>query len=95
MVYELSNMPWWEAEEKLKESKLVIVPVGATEQHGLHLGLGADWIQAWTFANKVGKKTGRPIFREAQRDVFKKLLFFFLKPVILFTRRNIFYEYFQ
>lgn len=61
MVYELSNMPWWEAEEKFKESNLVIVPVGATEQHGLHLGLGADWIQAWTFANKVGQKTGKVV----------------------------------
>jgi creatinine amidohydrolase len=61
MTHELSNMPWWEAEEKFRESKLVIVPVGATEQHGLHLGLGADWIQAWTFANKIGAKTGKVV----------------------------------
>jgi creatinine amidohydrolase len=59
MTYELSNMTWWEAEEKFKESTLVIVPVGATEQHGLHLGLGSDWIQAWAFAEKVSQKTGR------------------------------------
>jgi len=59
MVYELSNMTWWEAEDRFKKSHLVIVPVGATEQHGLHIGLGADWIQAWEIANRVGKKIDR------------------------------------
>lgn len=57
MVYELSNMPWWEAQEKFKTTKLAIVPVGAVEQHGLHLGVGADWIQAWDIAKRVGEKT--------------------------------------
>jgi len=59
MVYELSNMTWWEAEDKFKKSHLVIVPVGATEQHGLHIGLGADWIQAWEIAKRVGEKIDR------------------------------------
>jgi creatinine amidohydrolase len=57
MVYELSNMAWWEAEEKIRNSKLVIIPVGATEQHGLHLGVGADWIQANEIARRVGEKS--------------------------------------
>jgi creatinine amidohydrolase len=57
MVYELSNMSWIEAEEKFKKTKVAIIPVGAVEQHGLHLGLGADWIQAWNIANRVGEKT--------------------------------------
>jgi creatinine amidohydrolase len=57
MVYELSNMAWWEAEEKLKKTKVAIIPVGATEQHGLHIGLGADWIQAWEIAKRVGEKS--------------------------------------
>ena len=61
MVYELSNMTWWEAENKLQQSKVVIIPVGATEQHGLHLGLGADWIQAWEMADRVGKKIDRVV----------------------------------
>lgn len=56
MVYELSNMTWIDAEDKFKQSKLAIVPTGAMEQHGPHLGLGADWLQAWTIADKVGKK---------------------------------------
>lgn len=50
-------MAWWEAEEKLKKTKVAIVPVGATEQHGLHIGLGADWIQAWEIAKRVGEKS--------------------------------------
>lgn len=45
-MFELSNMTWPEAEEKFGETRLAIVPIGATEQHGLHLGVGADWIQA-------------------------------------------------
>ena len=57
MVYELANMSWNEALEKFKDSKIAIVPTGANEQHGLHLGTGADWIQAETIAKKVGEKT--------------------------------------
>jgi creatinine amidohydrolase len=57
MVHELSNMSWMEAEEKFKKTKLALVPVGAVEQHGMHLGVGADWIQAWNIAEKVGEKT--------------------------------------
>ena len=58
MDYELSNMTWWEAKERFSKTKLAIVPTGAVEQHGLHLGLGADWIQAWNIAKRVGEKTG-------------------------------------
>jgi creatinine amidohydrolase len=57
MVWELSNMSWIEADEKFKSAKVVIVPTGAVEQHGPHLGLGADWIQAWNLAKQVGEKT--------------------------------------
>ena len=57
-MFELSNMTWPEAEEKFGETRLAIVPIGATEQHGLHLGVGADWIQAWNIARKLGERTG-------------------------------------
>jgi len=50
-------MTWWEAEEKIRDTKVAIIPVGATEQHGLHIGLGADWIQAWEIAKRVGEKS--------------------------------------
>jgi creatinine amidohydrolase len=57
-MFELSNMTWPEAEEKLEKTNLAIVPIGATEQHGHHLGVGADWIQAWNIAKRVGERTG-------------------------------------
>jgi creatinine amidohydrolase len=57
MVWELSNMSWIEAEAKFKSTKVVIIPTGAVEQHGPHLGLGTDWIQAWNLAKQVGEKT--------------------------------------
>ena len=57
MVYELSNLTWWEAEDKFRETRIAIFPIGSVEQHGLHLGVGADWIQAWEIAMKVGERT--------------------------------------
>jgi len=58
MDFELSNMTWVEARERFGASKLAIVPIGSTEQHGHHLGVGADWIQAWDIARRVGERTG-------------------------------------
>ncbi|UCD44101.1 MAG: creatininase family protein [Candidatus Bathyarchaeota archaeon] len=58
MSFELSNMTWIEARERFGASKLAIVPIGSTEQHGHHLGVGADWIQAWEIARRVGERTG-------------------------------------
>lgn len=59
MTYELSNMTWIEAEENFSRSRVVIIPTGSVEQHGLHIGVGADWIQAWEIAKRVGERTGR------------------------------------
>jgi creatinine amidohydrolase len=58
MVSELSNMTWIEAGEKLEKTRFAIVPVGSVEQHGLHLGLGSDWIEAWNIAKRVSERTG-------------------------------------
>jgi creatinine amidohydrolase len=49
---------WPEIEGRLKVTKTVLFPVGSTEQHGHHLGVGADWIQAEEIAHRVGKKCG-------------------------------------
>ncbi len=57
MVYDLSDMSWVEAEEKFKKTRIAVIPIGAVEQHGLHLGVGADWIQAENIAKRVGEKT--------------------------------------
>ena len=57
-MVELSDLSWMEAVEKFKTTKLAIIPTGANEQHGPHLGLGADWIIAREIAKRVGEKTG-------------------------------------
>ncbi len=54
MVYDLSNMSWVEAEEKFTKTRIAVIPIGAVEQHGLHLGVGADWIQAENIARRLG-----------------------------------------
>jgi creatinine amidohydrolase len=58
LSYEYSNLTWVEIEKHLSKSKLVVFPVGSVEQHGHHLGVGADWIQAWEIARRVGEKSG-------------------------------------
>jgi len=57
-MVELSNLSWIEAQEKFKETRLAVVPTGAVEQHGPHLGVGADWIIGWEIARHVAEKTG-------------------------------------
>ena len=47
---------WPELEERLKTTKTVLFPVGSVEQHGHHLGVGADYIQADAIAHRVGEK---------------------------------------
>ena len=49
---------WPELEERLKTTKTVLFPVGSVEQHGHHLGVGADYIQADAIAHRVGEKCG-------------------------------------
>ncbi|HUS79459.1 MAG TPA: creatininase family protein [Patescibacteria group bacterium] len=56
-MVELSDLTWPEAEEKFKD-QLALIPIGSMEQHGRHLGVGADWIQAWNIAKRVGERTG-------------------------------------
>src|SRR4030042_4345000 len=57
-MWEFSNMTWPEVEARFKESRIAVLPVGSVEQHGHHLGVGADWIQAWEIAKRVGEKSG-------------------------------------
>jgi creatinine amidohydrolase len=38
-----------------------ILPVGATEQHGPHLGSGVDWVLADKLCAVVGERTGVPV----------------------------------
>src|SRR5690606_37518041 len=42
-------------------SSAAILPVGATEQHGPHLGCGMDWVLADRLCTEVARATGVPM----------------------------------
>jgi len=49
---------WQEAKELIKASKgVAIIPVGSTEQHGLHLPVGTDTYVAMTLAEDAAQRT--------------------------------------
>jgi len=52
---QLTEMSWPRAGEALRNG-LAIVPIGSTEQHGLHLPLGTDMYLAAEVARRVGEK---------------------------------------
>jgi creatinine amidohydrolase len=52
----LEEMSWPEIEAGLKETRTVILPVGATEEHGPHLPTITDTIQAMEVARIVADK---------------------------------------
>jgi creatinine amidohydrolase len=51
-------MSWAEAKEYFSNNDLVIVPVGATEQHGPANPLGTDYLLAEAIALETAKRTG-------------------------------------
>jgi creatinine amidohydrolase len=53
----------WEEAGSLRESgmNLCLLPVGATEQHGPHLGLGMDSRNATLLCEAVSRETGAPV----------------------------------
>ncbi|MGE5654873.1 MAG: creatininase family protein [Bacillota bacterium] len=53
----LERLKWPDVEAYLKQNDTVILPVGATEQHGLHLPLGTDSLVAIELADQLGAKT--------------------------------------
>jgi len=57
----LQLMSWPEVEEYLKNSNGVIVPIGATEQHGPTGLIGTDAICAETLAWRAGELTGAAV----------------------------------
>lgn len=54
--YLLSEMTWLEIEDRLKESNIVIVPIGSTEQHGPALPLNNDAFIATQFAKRTAER---------------------------------------
>ena len=56
MKIKLDEMTWPEVAEVLKKSNAVVVPVGSTEQHGLHLPLNVDARCATHMAEQAAEK---------------------------------------
>jgi creatinine amidohydrolase len=54
----LEEMSWPEIDAGLKETKTIILPVGATEEHGPHLPVFTDTIQAVEVAKEAARKSG-------------------------------------
>jgi len=55
------ELTWPEVEELTKTMPAVMVPVGATEQHGPHLPLNVDTIQVDDVCRRASAKTGVPM----------------------------------
>jgi creatinine amidohydrolase len=52
----LERYTWKNARRSFKSTKVALVPVGSTEQHGPHLPLGTDFLTAQALAESVAKK---------------------------------------
>jgi len=52
------NMTMKEIEERLKENDIIIIPLGATENHGPHAPLGEDVFLVTRMAELVAERTG-------------------------------------
>lgn len=57
-TFEWSRITWDEIPEKLKAANYAaILPIGATEQHGPHMGCGMDYVLADVLCKAVSEKT--------------------------------------
>jgi creatinine amidohydrolase len=52
----LERISWWQARQLFQSSKVALVPVGSTEQHGPHLPLGTDFLTAQALAQTVARE---------------------------------------
>ncbi len=59
--YLWAHLTWKEAEERTKETDTALLPVGAIEQHGLHLPLDVDAFDADYLARKVAEACSDPM----------------------------------
>ena len=60
-MVQLAEISWSQADKLRKETDLVILPVGSTEQHGPHNPLGTDHLIAGAFAKVVGDRVKVPV----------------------------------
>lgn len=61
MEVQINRQSWENFNDIVKERKLVILPIGSTEQHGLHLPLGTDTYLAISISEDAAKKTNVPV----------------------------------
>ena len=54
---QLEHMPWPDVADKLQSIPAAILPIGATEQHGPHMGCGMDAVLADKLCKAVAEKT--------------------------------------
>lgn len=54
----LAEMSWEQVKEYLARDDRIIIPLGSTEEHGRHLGLGTDSFEAEAIARGAGEATG-------------------------------------
>jgi creatinine amidohydrolase len=55
----MSDLSWDEYQRRIKEEDAVLLlPVGAVEQHGYHLPLGTDWMMATYMARRAAENVG-------------------------------------
>jgi creatinine amidohydrolase len=55
----MSEISWDEYERRIvEEDAIVLLPVGAVEQHGYHLPLGTDWMMAIYMARRAAENVG-------------------------------------
>ncbi len=55
---DLADISWEECKEYLLRDDRIMLPIGATEAHGRHLGLGCDHLLAEAIARAAGDRTG-------------------------------------
>ena len=62
MTMEWSKTTWDELPAKLESANFsAILPIGATEQHGPHMGCGMDYVLADVLCKAVAEKTEVPM----------------------------------
>lgn len=53
---QMAELSWREYADRIEAGAIVLVPVGALEQHGLHLPLGVDYMLAQTVAQHAAER---------------------------------------
>ncbi|MCT8973895.1 creatininase [Microbaculum marinisediminis] len=51
----MSELSWDEYQRRIRDDAIVLLPVGAVEQHGHHLPLGTDWMMATYMARRAAE----------------------------------------